>query len=205
MIRPDLTVVADNESRGEMTSNGIVVLSGPPCSGKTTVVRAMTDGLSSRPGRRHLEVDALFDLLFPASDRNRDDRMRAYDGAHLLARMFVDHGQTVFIECTYARRDQRASLLEALADSPAPLRIVEFFVTPDAAVTRFRERCQATDLDEELVRERAEAFPYFDQALRVDSSFGTAEEQARHILTWLRQDPRPVDRNMWAQAGRDWS
>ncbi|PWU43187.1 hypothetical protein DLJ46_32610 [Micromonospora globispora] len=205
MIRPDLTVVADDESRGEMTSNGIVVLSGPPCSGKTTAVKAMADGLSSRRGRRHLEVDTLFDLLFPASDRNRDDRMRAYDGAHLLARMFVDRGETVFLECTYARRDQRASLLEALADSSAPLWIVEFFVTPDEAVTRFRERCQATDLDEEIVRERADAFPYSDQALRVESSFGTPEEHARRVITWLQQGPRPVDQDVWAQAGRDWS
>jgi predicted kinase len=165
----------------------------------------MADGPSSRRGRRHLEVDSLFDLLFPASDRNRDDRMRAYDGAHLLARMFVDRGQTVFLECTYARRDQRASLLKALAGSSAPLWTVEFFVTPDEAVTRFRERSQATDLDEVRVRERADAFPYSEQALRVKSSFGTPEEHAWRIITWLQQDPRPVDQDVWVQAGRDWS
>ncbi|MFG2048271.1 AAA family ATPase [Micromonospora sp. NPDC048935] len=188
-----------------MTSSGVVVLSGPPCSGKTTAGKVMAGGLSSGRGRRHLEVDRLFDLLFPESDRNRDDRMRAYDGAHLLARMFVERGETVFLECTYARRDQRTSLLEALAGSSAPLWIVEFFVSPDEAATRFRERCQATDLDEGTVRERAQAFPYSDQALRVDSSLGTPEDHARHITTWLRQGPRPVDQDVWAQAGRDWS
>lgn len=165
----------------------------------------MADGLSAHRGRRHLEVDALFGLLFPASNRNRDDRMRAYDGAHLLARMFVDRGETVFLECTYARRDQRASLLETLANSAAPLWIVEFFVTPDEAVNRFRERRQATDLNEELVRERADAFPYSDQALRVESSFGAPEEHARRIITWLQQGPRPADRDVWAQSGRDWN
>ncbi|MFC0006492.1 AAA family ATPase [Micromonospora siamensis] len=193
--------MADDHLPADMTSNGIVVFSGPPCSGKSTVVKAM----ASRPGRRHLEVDALFDLLFPASDRNRDDRMGAYDGAHLLARMLVDRGQTVVLECTYARRDQRRSLLRALAGSPAPLWIVEFFVASDEAVTRFRARRQATDLDEDLVRERADAFPYSDQALRVESSFGTPQEQAGRILTWLEQGPQPVDRKAWAQAGRDWT
>ncbi|MEU7845969.1 AAA family ATPase [Micromonospora parva] len=189
-----------------MASSGILVLSGPPCSGKSAVGAALADALTTAGhGRIHLEVDALFELLFPQSDRNRDDRLRAYAGAHLLARMFVDGGETVVLECTYARRDQRASLLEALAGSAAPLWVVEFFVTPDEAVSRFRERRQATDLDEALVRERAEAFPYFDDARRMQSSSGTPEEHAQSIVRWLRQDPLPVDQEAWAQAGRGWN
>ena len=188
-----------------MTSNGIVLLSGPPCSGKSTAGAVLAEErTSSGHGRIHLEVDTLFELLFPESDRNRDDRMRAYDAAHLLARMFVDRGETVVLECTYARRDQRASLLKALAGSSAPLWVVEFFVTPDEAVSRFRERHQATDLDEALVRERAEAFPYFDEALRVESSAETPEEHAQSIITWLQQGPRPVDQEAWTRTGRGW-
>ncbi|MET8093009.1 AAA family ATPase [Micromonospora sp. NPDC005220] len=189
-----------------MDSNGIVLLSGPPCSGKTTAGAVLAaEQYSSGHGRIHLEVDTLFDLLFPGSDRNRDDRLRAYDGTHLLARMFVDHEETVVLECTYARRDQRASLLKALAGSSASLRVVEFFVTPEEAVSRFRERHQATDLDEALVRERADAFPYFDEALRLESSAGTPEEHAQSIIRWLQQSPRPVDQEAWARAGRGWS
>ena len=33
-------------------------------------------------------------------------------------------------------------------------------------------------LDEALVRERTEAFPYFDEALRLESSSGTPEEHS---------------------------
>ena len=52
----------------------------------------------------------------------------------------------------------------------APLWVVELFVSPDVAVQRFLARQQATDLDDRLVRERAEAFPYSDDALRLTSS-----------------------------------
>ncbi|MGC4795625.1 AAA family ATPase [Micromonospora saelicesensis] len=206
--RGDLADILETASRpcpsGFGTSSTIMKLEGndqqrdrpaldPPCSGKTTAGSVLAAERSSPGhGRIHLEVDTLFDLLFPGSDRNRDDRLRAYDGTHLLARMFVDHGETVVLEFTYARRDQRASLLKALAGSSASLWVVEFFVTPQEAVSRFRERRQATDLDEALVRERADAFPYFDEALRVESSAGTPEDHAQSIITWLQQGPRPV-------------
>ncbi len=60
-------------------------------------------------------------------------------------------------------------------------------------------------LTETLVRERAEAFPYFDEALRIRSTAGTPEEHAQSILTWLRQGPRPVDPDAWLRAGRGWN
>ena len=121
---------------------GVLVLSGPPCSGKSTVGRVLASGASSsRPQRLHIEVDSLFDLLLPRSDRNRDDRMLAYDSAHLLARMFLERGTTAVLECTYARIEQRLSLVDALAGVPAaPLWVVECFVSPEEAVRRFRRR-----------------------------------------------------------------
>lgn len=184
-----------------MTGNGVLVLSGPPCSGKSSVGRL----LATDPPSIHIEVDSLFSLLLPDSDRSREDRMLAYDAAHLLARMCLDRGRTVVLECTYARREQRSSLLAALADVPeAPVRVVELFVSPDDAVQRFRQRRQATDLDEALVRERATAFPYFDQALRLTSSAAPPDVLARDVSEWLGQDPPSVQRRHWADAGRGW-
>jgi predicted kinase len=152
-----------------------------------------------------LEVDALFSLLLPGSDRNRDDRMLAYDAAHVLARTLVERGRTVVLECTYARLEQRASLLKALADLPVtPLWVVEFVVSPDDAVDRFRRRRQATDLDEELVRERVANFPYSEHALRLVSAAASPEDLADHIVTWLRSRPESVDRERWVEAGRGW-
>jgi predicted kinase len=191
----------------DMTERGVLVLSGPPCSGKTSVGRILaTDSSSARPRRVHIEVDELFALLLPDSDRNRGDRMLAYDAAHALARLLLERGLTVVLECTYARREQRASLVAALADLPdVPLRVVELFVSPDEAAHRFGHRQQATDLDDGLVRERAAAFPYSDHAFRLASAAGSPEALARELTAWLGQQPPAVDRARWAESGRDWS
>jgi predicted kinase len=153
----------------------------------------------------HIEVDALFELLRPQSDRGRADRMLAYDAAHLLTRMLVERGDRVVLECTYARAEQRASLVDALAHVPeAPLWVVECHVSADDAVRRFRSRDEPTDLDAAALRERAESFPYLDQALRLMSAEATPAELAEHVAAWLRDVPAPVPREVWARAGRAW-
>jgi predicted kinase len=131
--------------------------------------------------------------------------MLAYDAAHAVARAAWERGRSPILECTYARLEQRASLLAALADVPlAPLWVVELVVTPDDAVERFRERAQATDLDERLVRERAEAFPYSGDALRIESATAAPDELACQIARWWAAQPSPVDREGWAEAGIGW-
>jgi predicted kinase len=189
-----------------MTRAGVLVLTGPPFSGKSSVGKALAaDPTWSRQVSIHVEVDSVFSLLLPRSVRSRNDRMLAYDATHALARLLVGRGITPVLECTYARREQRTSLLAALADLPgAPVRVVELHVTPDDAVRRFRERRQATDLDESTARERAEAFPYSDQALRLDTTTAAPEALARDITQWWASEPPAVERDVWAGAGRSW-
>lgn len=152
-----------------------------------------------------MEVDSLFSLLLPGSDRNRDDRMLGYDAVHLLARMLLDQGQMPVLECTYSRRQQRASLLQVIANTPdPPLWVVEVAVSPDDAVLRFQRRHQATDLDERLVHEPAMTFPYSDQALRLAFATAAPDNLAQQITAWLRLQPEPVDRTRWAEAGKAW-
>jgi predicted kinase len=132
-----------------------------------------------------------------------EDRMLAYDASHVLARMFLEQGLTPVLECTYARRRQRSSLLEAIADLPdAPLWVVEFFVSTDEAVQRFRSREQETDLDEILVREHVETFPYSDMVLRLPSAAATPNDLASQIVEWLQGAPEPVHRDLWVEAGK---
>ena len=131
--------------------------------------------------------------------------MLAYDAAHALARMVLDRGRTPILECTYSRRQQRTSLLTALADLPtASLWVVEFSVPTEDAVARFRRSPthQATDLTEQLVRERAQSFPYSEQALRLGSAAASPEDLARQVTTWLLGRPAPIERDRWAEAGK---
>lgn len=183
-----------------MSNNGILVLAGPPCSGKSAVGKALASD-----SRLRVQVDGLFDLLLPGSDRNSADRMLAYDAAHLLVPMLLERGFTPVLECTYSRLSQRAGLVEAIVDFPSvPLWVVEFAVSPDEAVRRYRNSVshQATDLTEELVRERAQTFPYSAQPLRMQSTSAGPADLADQITRWLEQEPIPVDREGWARAGK---
>lgn len=131
--------------------------------------------------------------------------MLAYDAAHAVAALVIKRGRTVVLECTYARQEQRLSLVQALASAPeADLRIVEFHVSPDEAVLRLRQRTEGTDLDEGAVRERAEAFPYSAQALGLDSSTAAPDRLAAELTQWLRNRPAQVQPDIWAAAGRGW-
>jgi predicted kinase len=189
---------------GSARGHGLVVVAGPPCEGKSSVARLLAQE-SWGVDNLLIEVDDLFSALLPQSDRNRSDRMLAYDAAHTVARAAWERDRSPVLECTYARLEQRASLVAVLADIPqAPLWVVELVVTPDEAVERFRERVQGTDLDERLVRERAEAFPYSGNALRIESATAAPDELARQISEWWGDQPSPVDLQAWAEAGIGW-
>lgn len=180
------------------------MLAGPPCAGKSSVGRLLA-AQSSHRGNVYLELDSLFLLLLPRSDRNREDRMLSYDAAHAVARTVVENGRIAILECTYARQEQRASLLTALAHlHTAPLWVVELYVSPDDAVQRFRRRKEATDLNEASLRERVENFPYSAQALRLASSSVAPDSLAGQITAWLRSQPGSVDRDLWVASGRAW-
>jgi len=181
----------------------VLVLSGPPCAGKSSVGRALMGLLDADERWVYLEVDALFLFLTPRSDRNREDRMLAYDAAHALARLLLERGRTPVLECTYSRRQQRTSLLWEMADHASPLWVVEFEVSADDAVSRFHRRRQASDLTEQLVQERAQSFPRYDQALQLSSTATTVQDTARQIVDWLAQPPPAASRSRWAATGKD--
>ena len=105
------------------------MLSGPPCSGKSEIAKALATG-----SLVHIEIDEVFNLLLPNSDRNPNDRMLAYKAGGLLARLVFETERMPVIECTYAWQHRRASLVEAFADArTAPLWIVEVYSRESAA------------------------------------------------------------------------
>jgi predicted kinase len=185
-------------------NRGVVVLSGPPCSGKSEVGRILGADWE-RAGWHYVNVDAIFNQLLPGSTRTMSDRMLAYDAAHAVARSLFEQGRVPILECTYSRRQQRASLAKALAGTPSVLLwVVEFSVPADEAVQRYRGSSthQATDLTEQLVRERARTFPYSHGAQRLRSDLAPPPELARQVAAWLRGNPVPIDPDRWASDGK---
>lgn len=183
----------------------VLVLAGPPCAGKSTVGRLVAKQLPDQ-AVSFVQVDTLFDLLFPESDRGRDDRLLAYDAAHSLVRTLLQHHRSCLLECTYARRDQRASLSRALAGFAAPpLHLVELRVSADDALARFGSRRDATDLDEVTLRERVENYPYWTGAQQLPSGSGTPEALAQRTVSLLAQSALAVDARDWTDAGRAWT
>lgn len=179
------------------------MLAGPPCAGKSSLARHLV-GLVA--GELVLvQVDAVFDLLLPRSSRTRADRMLAYDAAHAVARTVVASGRDVLLECTYARREQRAGLVAALRDRPeVPVRLVELRLSPGEAVRRFRGRSEPTDLDEEALRARVHHFPYSDEALWLDAESASTAALAEQVSDWLATTAVAIDRDRWVADGRAW-
>lgn len=189
-----------------MNDNGVLVLTGPPCAGKSAIGRALTSGPSPGTRRRriHVEVDSLFSLLLPGLDRNRADRMLGYDAAHLLARMLLDQGHMPVLECTYSRRQQRTSLLQACRHPRH---------TPVGSGSRHLPRRRRPPVPTATPghgppraarARRARTFPYSDQALRLASATAAPDNLAQQITAWLRLQPEPTDRARWAEAGKTW-
>lgn len=66
-----------------------------------------------------------------------------------------------------------------MADQASPLRVVEFEVSADEAVSRFHRRHQACGLPEQLVQERVQSFPRYDQAPHLGSTTTTDSAAGR--------------------------
>src|ERR1700722_1170711 len=102
----------------------VVVLAGPPCSGKSTAGAWLAATL---PGI-HLHVDRMLTGIRPASDRCLEDRRLAYEIAARAIRPVLDRGLTAVLDCTYSRKEYRQ---QVVANIPAdvPLVVIEFRVS----------------------------------------------------------------------------
>ncbi len=147
----------------------VIVFSGPPCSGKST----LAENLARRLNLPHLQMDQIRTILLPHSQHKKADREVAYRAMHLLTEQLILHDVSVILDATYGPSEQRQSLEALIYRTHAHLYLIECRVPPDVAVSRFaslRSNHPAVDLTEERVRVLTSNFPYFDKGLPLDTT-----------------------------------
>ena len=138
----------------------LIVLSGPPCSGKST----LAGQLATICGALVLDIDQIRQIVIPNSRQSQDDRDIAYRCMHLISEKLLEAGAaTIIMTATYSRREPR-QWLRSLADSKsAKVCILACHVSPDIAIARFRSRAPghpAVDLTEDGVQRQVMDYPY---------------------------------------------
>jgi predicted kinase len=172
----------------------VVVLAGPPCSGKSTAGAWLAATL---PGI-HLHVDRVLTAIRPDSDRCLEDRRLAYEIAARAIRPVLDSCLTAVLDCTYSRKEYRQ---QVVANVPAdvPLVVSEFRVSADVAIERFRNRPvhDAIDLTPSIVAAKVASYPYGCGTGIVDSE--TSSDGIREqILGSLGGN---LSRQKWIEGG----
>ena len=99
----------------------LVILSGPACSGKTT----LGERLAPLIGAPHLQMDATRARLMPDSSHTRQDRRIAYRAMAFAAELLLGLGQPVILDAQYGRAEDRREVEEMAVRVAAPFYLVE--------------------------------------------------------------------------------
>jgi predicted kinase len=177
-----------------VTRPTVVVLAGPPCSGKSTAGAWLATAL---PGI-HLQVDAILTAILPHSDRCLRDRRLAYEVAARAIKPVLDRGLSAILDCTYSRKEYREPVVSNVP-AGAPLVVIEFLVTVDVALARFENRRahHAIDLTPAIVTDKVSAYPYGAGTAMVNSEMAT--DEIREQI--LRSLDGVLDRQTWVEGG----
>lgn len=147
----------------------VIVLCGPPCSGKTTLAAQ----LHVQTGLPYLAIDSILRRVLPDSSFEEAERDLAYRVLGLTVEHLLVAGHGVIVDGTFARAPHLQDLETLASTCKARLFLVECRIDEEVAVSRFRNRGgrhPATDLDEERVRRLNRSYPYRFPGLVLDTS-----------------------------------
>ena len=157
----------------------LVVFGGPPCTGKSTVGRAL--------GHAHLEMDEARVRLLPEAAHTRADRAIAYRAVLWTAVHLLRYTDIVICNGGVGHAEDRAGCEDVAAEAGARLLVVEFTAPLDVLLERNRARRAhhpGLDLTDERVTEIVETYPWWGRGILVDSTRPEAEcvETVRRYL-----------------------
>jgi predicted kinase len=171
-----------------MTSQKLILVSGLPGSGKSTVA----DGLSRSLSLPVFSIDPIEAAMWRNGLAKSQTGIAAYEVAVALAGEQLRLGHSVIVDAVNPIEAPRQGWRTLAAKHRADLKIIEC-VCADEAIHRQRIEARKRNIDgmpetpwSRVQERRAEYEPWIDQRLTLDTSTGTPERLLAEALDYLR-------------------
>lgn len=184
---------------GNQRDRKLVVFSGPPCSGKST----LGELLSARLGFEYRQMDKIRKCLFPESQHEPEHRKIAYAAMHMIANEFLTRGKSLIVDATYSPIEQRKAIESIAQAQGAQLYLIECTVPVNVAVKRFdndrnHDAHPAVDLTSDKVAALVQGFQYSGKGFTLDTT--TAPEECLRQIDEYLSHGNPVPYGDWSKT-----